>query len=122
VPRPGRWIQVRLLGEMALYAVTWRDQTGVVRSGRLELGSRGFRLESGSRLRGRVSVLSILYRDVQKVDMAASAARVGGRPTVALTMKNGALAIAPTGAGLGREVLGLLQSGCRVERQRAGAE
>lgn len=57
-------------------------------------------------------MLRILYRDVLKVHMAAPAARVGGRPTVALTLKNGALAIAPTGAGIAREVLGLLQSSC----------
>jgi len=47
---------------------------------------------------------------VLKAEMAASAARVGGRPTVALTMKNGILAIAPTGAGLAREILWLMQS------------
>ena len=97
---------------MSRYAVTWRDQTDSVRSGRLEVGPSALRLESGSHRTGRVSVLKVLYRDVLKADMAAPAGRVGGRPTVALTLRNGSLAIAPTGAGLAREVLGLLQSAC----------
>ena len=107
---------------MTRYAVTWRDRVGVVRSGRIEPGSHGLRLESGSRRSGRVTVLRVLYRDVLKADMAASAARIGGRPTVALTLKNGVLAIAPTGAGLAREVLELLQSGCLANSEQAGVE
>jgi hypothetical protein len=95
---------------MNRYPVSWRDETDIVRSGRLELGSHGIRLESGSHRRGGISVLKVLYREVLKVEMAASAARVGGRPTVAVTMKNGILAIAPTGAGLAREILWLMQS------------
>jgi hypothetical protein len=95
---------------MNRYPVSWRDETGILRSGRLELGSHGLQLESGSHRSGRISVLKVLYRDLLKAEMALSAARVGGRPTVALTTTNGILAIAPTGAALAREILGLLQA------------
>jgi hypothetical protein len=107
---------------MIRYAVTWRDQTGNVRSGRLEVGSAGFRLESGSHRTGRVSVLRVLYRDVLKADMAAPSERVGGLPTVGLTLKNGLLAIAPPGAGLARELLAHLRTGSLAGSERAGAE
>ena len=95
---------------MNRYPVSWRDETDIVRSGRLELGSHGIRLESGSHRRGGISVLKVLYRDVLKAEMAASAARVGGRPTLARTKKNGILAKSPTGAGPARQSRWLMQS------------
>lgn len=94
---------------MSAYAVTWRDGSGDIKSGSLELGETGFRLESGSYRSGRRSVLKMLYRDIEHVEMAPQAARLGHRPTIALEGATRSLYLAPSGVGLAREVLGLLQ-------------
>ncbi len=96
---------------MSTYAVTWRDQAGAVHAGRLELGSKGLRLEAGTHRGGRKSVLRMLYRDVLRAEMAPSRTRVRDRPTIALTGSNGSVYIAPAGPGFAREVLGLVQLG-----------
>lgn len=94
---------------MSDYAVAWREDAGAIRSGRLELAEKGLRLEGGSHRRGRASVRALRYRDLLKTEMAPSKERIGGRPTILVMSGSGSLYIAPTGAGLAREVLGLLQ-------------
>lgn len=98
-----------MLGEMTNYAVTWRDESGAVHAGRLDVGEKGLRLEAGSHRGGRISVLRLLFRDVSRAEMAPDAQRLGNRPTVALTGPHGSVHIAPTGMGFAREVLGLVQ-------------
>jgi hypothetical protein len=95
---------------MSTYAVAWRDQDGPLIAGKLELGTKGLRLEAGRHRDGRVSVLSLLYRDVTRAEMAPVGKRLSDRPTVALTAATrGLLYIAPVGMGVAREVLDLLQ-------------
>jgi hypothetical protein len=94
---------------MTAYPVAWRDDSGPVHVGRLELGEESLRLEAGTYRSGRLTVLSVRYRDVLKAEMATPEARVEKRPTVAVNGSSGALFIAPNGLGLAREVLGLLK-------------
>jgi hypothetical protein len=96
---------------MSSYAVAWRDQSGAIYSGRLELGEKGLRLEAGTHRVGRVSVLRMLYRDILRAEIAPAGTRVRDRPTVALTGSYGSVYIAPAGPGFAREVLGLVQLG-----------
>jgi hypothetical protein len=94
---------------MSAYAVTWRDGSGDIKSGSLELGETGFRLEAGSYRSGRRSVLRVLYQDIVHVEMAPRGSRLGHRPTIALEGAKRSLYLAPSGLGLAREVLGFLQ-------------
>jgi hypothetical protein len=94
---------------MSTYAATWRDECGVVQSGRLELGQRALLLDGGRYRSGQRSALRVLYRDIVRVDMAPFGARLDDQPTIALTGTNRSLYLAPAGLGLAREILGLLQ-------------
>lgn len=96
---------------MSSYAVAWRDQSGAVYAGRLELGKKGRRLEAGRHRGGRMSAIRMLYRDVLRAEMTPSGKRVGNLPTIALAGSNATVYIAPAGPGFAREVLGLVQQG-----------
>lgn len=76
------------------YAARWRDERADVGVGKLELGRTSVRLEGG-RKRGRLSVRTIRYADVDAVRMAEGRSeRIDGRPTVLVRAGNASVAIA----------------------------
>jgi hypothetical protein len=66
------------------YAVTWRDGSGPLRVGKLELAPGGLRLEGGGS-QGRLYSLSVRYRDLAGARVAREGAeRLRQRPTLVI--------------------------------------
>jgi hypothetical protein len=55
--------------------------------------------------------VKLRFEDVDGVEMATTRDRVNKQPTLELTIRGGSLYIAPSGAGVAREVLELLRPG-----------
>jgi hypothetical protein len=94
---------------MAEYPVAWQTDGGPARSGRLNVGTSGIRLEGGRHRVGRLSARRVLYEDIEEARMAPTDKRLSRRPTVQLRSRNGSLYIAPLGAGLALEILAALR-------------
>jgi hypothetical protein len=98
----------RLAG-MTHYAVAWQAECGPIQAGRLDVGTKGIRLEGGKHQAGRLSTRRLLYRDVAEAKMAPTDRRLGHRPTIQLRGESESLYISPLSAGLVREILGAVQ-------------
>lgn len=99
---------------MSSYAVTWRDRGGPLYAGKLELREDGIRLEGGSGSGKHLSVVKLLYRDVGRVAMSSFRDRLVQQPTLQFTVRRGPLYIAPSGAGVAREILEMVQEAGRT--------
>ena len=99
---------------MSSYAVTWRDRGGPLYAGKLELHDDGIRLEGGSGSGKHLSVVKLRYRDVRRVAMSSFRDRLVQQPTLQFSVRRGPLYIAPSGAGVAREILEMVQAAGRA--------
>jgi hypothetical protein len=71
------------------YAVLWREDEGLIRAGKLELGLRSLSLEEG-KARSRFSLRSLRYEDLVRVQTAHDPReRIRDQPTIMLKRRGG---------------------------------
>src|SRR3954470_15001299 len=106
---------------MGSYAVTWRERGGPLYAGKLELDQNGIRLEGGCGSGKHLSIVKLRYRDVALIAMSSFRDRLVKQPTLQVTARRGPLYIAPSGVGVAREVLEMVQ-GARNSRGEPSEE